>query len=93
MIDYLKKKEVNHMKKIFTFVLAALIALTFSAVGFAQENAPAAGGTDQGAAAPAPEKKAPAKKKAKKAKKAPKKTEKKEEAPAAPAEPAPAPAK
>ncbi len=39
------------MKKIFTFVLAALIALSFSVVGFAQ--APAAG-TDQGTTAAAP---------------------------------------
>jgi uncharacterized iron-regulated membrane protein len=77
------------MKRIFTFVLAALIALTFSVVGFAQEK-PAAG-TDQGAAATQPEKKAPEKKakKAKKTKKA--KKAKKEEAPAAaPAAEAPA---
>ena len=65
-------KELNHMKKLFTFVLAAVIALSFSAVGFAQEKPVA--GTDQAAAGTAaPAKKAPMKKKAKKAKKSTKK--------------------
>ncbi len=78
------------MKRIFTFVLAALIALSFSVVGFAQ--APPAG-TDQTTPATAqPEKKAPEKKKkvkkSKKTKKA-KKSEQKAETPA-PAPEAPA---
>ena len=66
------------MKRIFTFVLAALIALSFSVVGFAQDK-PAA--TDQPAAGTEqPMKKAPVKKakKTKKAKKA-KKAKKEEE--------------
>ncbi len=78
------------MKKIFTFVLAAIIAITFSVVGFAQENKPAPAGDQSATTAPAPEKKAPAKKAKKKAKKPAKKAEKKEEAPAPAAEPAPA---
>jgi hypothetical protein len=82
------EKEVNHMKKIFTFVLAAIIAISFSVVGFAQDK-PAEGKDKAATSAPAPEKKAPAKKKSTKSKK-PAKTEKKEEAPAAAAAPAPA---
>jgi ABC-type transporter MlaC component len=78
-------KEGNHMKKLFTFVVAAIIALSFSAVGFAQEK-PAAGTDQPAASAPAPAKKAPAKKKAKKAKKSTKKA-------AAPAAPEATPAK
>ena len=74
-------KESNHMKKLFTFVLAAVIALSFSVIGFAQDK-PAAGNDQAAAAAPAPEKKAPAKK-AKKTKKAKKAMKKEEAAPAA----------
>jgi hypothetical protein len=76
------------MKKIFTFVLAAIIALSFSVVGYTQEKAAAPAKDEAAASTPAPEKKAPAKKKTAK-KKAPKKEETKTEAPA----PAPAPAK
>lgn len=70
------------MKRIFTFVLAALIALSFSVVGFAQAPAAGTGQTTSGAAQP--EKKAP-EKKAKKAKKAEKKAETPAPAPEAPA--------
>jgi hypothetical protein len=31
------------MKRIFTFVLAAIFAISFSVIGFAQESKPAAG--------------------------------------------------
>ena len=75
------------MKKFFTFIVAAIIALSFSAVSFAQEEKPAAAPEK-----PAATEKAPMKKKAKKMKKAKKaKKEKKEEAaPAAGGEAAPA---
>ena len=76
------------MKKLFTFVVAAIIALSFSVIGFAQDK-PAAGNDQAATSAPAPEKKAPMKKKAKKAKKA-KKSKKKEEAAPAATEAAPA---
>jgi hypothetical protein len=79
------------MKKIFTFILAAIIAMSFSVIGYAQDKAAAPAKDEAAASTPAPEKKAPAKKHKKhkkhtKAKKAPKKEE------AVPA-PAPAPAK
>jgi hypothetical protein len=69
------------MKKLLTLVLAVVLAVSFSIVGYAQETKPAAGGDK--ATTSAPEKKAE-KKKVKKAKKA----KKMEAAPAA--EPAPA---
>ena len=76
------------MKKIFTFILAAVIAISFSVVGFAQDK-PAAGG-DQ----PKPAMEKAEKKVVKKHKKTAKKAVKKEEAAPAPAkEAAPAPAK
>ena len=84
-------EEVTRMKRIFMLVVAVLLALSFSLVGFAQEK-PATGGDRATVAAQTPEKKAPekrkAKKKSKKARKA-KKSRKK----AAASEPEGAPAK
>jgi hypothetical protein len=86
-VKYEPRKEYDHMKRLFTFVVAAIIALSFSAVGFAQDKA--ADTKDQPAAAEKMEKKAEKKKPAKKAKKAAKKDAM---APAA-TDAAPAPAK
>jgi predicted TIM-barrel fold metal-dependent hydrolase len=78
--------EDSQMKKVLSTIVAAIVALSFSAVVFAADmpaGHPATAGAE--AAAPAAEKKEVKKaKKAKKAKKV-KKEEKKEEAPAAPA--------
>jgi hypothetical protein len=67
-------KEQNHIKKLCTFVFAAIIALSFSVVGFAQDKA--ADTKDQPAAAEKMEKMAPVKK-------AKKSTKKEQAAPAA----------
>jgi hypothetical protein len=77
------------MKKIFTFVLAAIIAMSFSVIGYAQDKAAAPAKDEAAASAPAPEKKAPAKKKTTKKKSTKKTTPKTEETKTE----APAPAK
>jgi hypothetical protein len=83
---YYAKKEVNHMKKIFTFIVAAVIAISFSVVGFAQDK-PAPGADQPKAGTVQPEKKA--EKKHKKHKKHHKKHKKtKEAAPSTEAAPA-----
>jgi nitrate reductase cytochrome c-type subunit len=76
-------EKESHMKKVMSTIVAALVAVSFAGLVFAQDApapaaAPAAGEVKK-------EEKAPAKKhkKMKKTKKAAKKTEKKEEAPAA----------
>jgi zona occludens toxin (predicted ATPase) len=74
--------EDSQMKKVLSTIVAALVALSFSAVVFAADVAPAAAPAAD--AKPAVEKKEAKPKKAKKAKKAPKK----EVAPAAEAAPA-----
>jgi mannitol-specific phosphotransferase system IIBC component len=84
-IQFILNPKESQMKKVLSTIVAAIVALSFSAVVFAADAAPAAAPAAD--AAPAAEKKEVKKvKKAKKAKKA--KAEKKEAAPAEAAAPA-----
>jgi uncharacterized protein YxeA len=85
-------EEVTRMKRIFMLVVAVLLALSFSLVGFAQEK-PATGGDRATVAAQTPEKKAPEKRKAKKKSKKKARKAKKSRKKAAASEPEGAPAK